>query len=171
MDRDKDLNIERALFKNSSGNDLFGFSRNFLHSLAGKLSFFSTYNSKLPTLQGLFVTYAVRCFSCREKCTCTSENFWSRINSIGKTKHKYLCQTEQHIRLVAEFERGCRRSPDNSSLCKERQKGRTIYNKLSKITMINWNLVKFLSISYGKNASSNVALTIEISLLISPLRF
>ena len=36
--------------------------------------------------------------------------------------------------------------------------------------MINWNLVKFLSISYGKNASSNVALTIEISLLISPLR-
>ena len=50
-----------------------GFSRNFLHSLAGKLSFFSTYNSKLPTLQGLFVTYAVRCFSCREKCTCTSE--------------------------------------------------------------------------------------------------
>ena len=37
--------------------------------------------------------------------------------------------------------------------------------------MINWNLVKFLSISYGKNASSNVALTIEISLLISPLRF
>ena len=36
--------------------------------------------------------------------------------------------------------------------------------------MINWNLVKFLSISYGKNASSKVALTIEISLLISPLR-
>ena len=93
------------------------------------------------------------------------ENPFRRI-----TKHKYLYQTEQHIRLVAEFERGCRRSPDNSSLCKERQKGWTIYNKLSKITMINWNLVKFLSISYGKNASSNVALTIEISLLISPLR-
>ena len=67
VDREEDLTIERALLKSSSGLDLDGFSRNFLHPLAGKVSFFLTYNSQLPTLQRLFVTYTVRCISCREK--------------------------------------------------------------------------------------------------------
>ena len=44
VDRE-DLTIERALLKSYSGLDLVGFSRNFLHPLAKKVSFFSTYNS------------------------------------------------------------------------------------------------------------------------------
>ena len=45
VDREEDLTIERALLKSSSGLDLVGFSRNFLHPLAKKVSFLSTYNS------------------------------------------------------------------------------------------------------------------------------
>ena len=40
VDREEDLTIERALLKSYSGFDLVGFSRNFLHPLAKKVSFF-----------------------------------------------------------------------------------------------------------------------------------
>ena len=40
VDREEDLTIERALLKSYSGLDLVGFSRNFLHPLAKKVSFF-----------------------------------------------------------------------------------------------------------------------------------